>query len=96
MDGDPEVRATAEIAGPLSTSNGPSSHGGVPPGLNSQTALAGHLVVDQQGYGVQPEAVPYDPPPDGPRYAAMGDAVTVNVIEWIGVRLRAAVERAAR
>lgn len=33
--------------------------------------------------------VPYDPRPDGPRYAAMGDAVTVNVIEWIGVRLRA-------
>jgi hypothetical protein len=36
--------------------------------------------------------VPFDPKPDGPRYAAMGDAVTVNVIEWIGVRLRAAVE----
>ena len=28
-----------------------------------------------------------DPKPDGPRYAAMGDAVTVNVLEWIGRRL---------
>jgi hypothetical protein len=28
-----------------------------------------------------------DPPPDGPRYAAIGDAVTVNVAEWIGWRL---------
>jgi hypothetical protein len=35
-------------------------------------------------------AVPFDPKPDGPRYAAMGDAVTVNVIEWIGVRVAAA------
>jgi hypothetical protein len=25
--------------------------------------------------------------PDGRRYAALGDAVTVNVIEWIGRRL---------
>jgi hypothetical protein len=33
------------------------------------------------------EVAPTDPLPDGPRYAAMGDAVTVNVIEWIGVRL---------
>ena len=28
-----------------------------------------------------------DPPPDGPRYAAMGNAVTVNVAEWIGRRI---------
>lgn len=27
------------------------------------------------------------PLPDGPRYAAMGDAVTVPVIEWIGRRI---------
>ena len=26
---------------------------------------------------------------DGPRYAAMGDAVTVNVIQWIGERIGA-------
>jgi site-specific DNA-cytosine methylase len=26
-------------------------------------------------------------PPDSPRYAAMGDAVTVNVAEWLGTRL---------
>lgn len=29
--------------------------------------------------------------PDSPRYAAMGDAVTVNVAEWIGARLIAEV-----
>ena len=28
-----------------------------------------------------------DPPPDGPRYAAMGNAVTVNVAHWIGLRI---------
>ena len=28
-----------------------------------------------------------DPQPDGPRYAATGNAVTVNVIEWIGRRI---------
>lgn len=36
---------------------------------------------------------PVDPKPDGPRYAAMGDAVTANVAEWIGLRLVAALER---
>jgi DNA-cytosine methyltransferase len=30
----------------------------------------------------------YDPKPDGPRYAQMGNAVTVNVAEWLGHRLR--------
>jgi len=28
-----------------------------------------------------------DPPPDGPRYSACGDAVTVNVAQWIGERI---------
>ncbi len=36
-------------------------------------------------------AIQRDPLPDGPRYAAMGDAVTVPVIEWIGHRLARAV-----
>ena len=31
--------------------------------------------------------------PDGPRYAALGDAVTVPVIEWIGRRILAAHEQ---
>src|SRR3989304_593576 len=34
--------------------------------------------------------------PDGRRYAALGDAVTVNVIEWIGWRLAAAENDGAR
>jgi hypothetical protein len=38
---------------------------------------------------------PHDPLPDSPRYAAMGDAITVNVAEWIGVRLKFAMERDA-
>lgn len=36
---------------------------------------------------------PDDPKPDGPRYAAMGDAVTVNCAEWLGLRLLAALRR---
>lgn len=32
-------------------------------------------------------------PPDSPRYAAMGDAVTVNVAEWLGARLRGVVAK---
>jgi len=35
-----------------------------------------------------PDLTPLDPKPDGPRYAAAGDSVTVPVIEWIGRRLR--------
>ncbi len=35
-----------------------------------------------------PVTCAYDPKPDGPRYAQMGNAVTVNVAEWIGQRLR--------
>lgn len=35
-----------------------------------------------------PVTCAYDPKPDGPRYAQMGNAVTVNVAEWIGHRLR--------
>ena len=35
-----------------------------------------------------PVTCPVDPRPDGPRYAQMGNAVTVNVAQWIGERLR--------
>jgi len=35
-----------------------------------------------------PVTCAYDPKPDGPRYAQMGNAVTVNVAEWLGHRLR--------
>ena len=40
------------------------------------------------GGGETTDRCAFDPKPDGPRYAAMGDAVTVNVAEWIGRRLR--------
>lgn len=58
------------------------------PGSNTSTevlALAQHdqdlaEQLDRDGFL---EAVPYDPTPDGPRYSAMGDAVTVNVLHWI-------------
>jgi len=36
---------------------------------------------------VDGDSVEIDPPPDGRRYAAIGDAVTVPVAEWIGKRL---------
>lgn len=39
------------------------------------------------------ERVPFDPKPDGPRYAACGDAVTVSVATWIGRRLLAHPEQ---
>jgi DNA (cytosine-5)-methyltransferase 1 len=35
-----------------------------------------------------PVTCAYDPKPDGPRYAQMGNAVTVNVAEWLGHRLK--------
>lgn len=41
------------------------------------------------------ELTPFDPRPDGPRYSAMGDAVTVPVLEWIGRRVMGAVAEAA-
>ena len=40
-----------------------------------------------QGRAAGPTS-PVDPRPDGPRYAQMGNAVTVNVAQWIGERLR--------
>jgi site-specific DNA-cytosine methylase len=39
---------------------------------------------------------PYDCPPDSPRYSGLGDAVTASVAQWLGERLRAALEREAR
>lgn len=38
------------------------------------------------------EDAPVDPKPDSPRYAAMGDAISVPVSEWIGIRLKYAIE----
>jgi DNA (cytosine-5)-methyltransferase 1 len=35
----------------------------------------------------RPLACPFDPSPDGPREAQMGNAVTVSVAEWIGRRI---------
>jgi DNA (cytosine-5)-methyltransferase 1 len=31
--------------------------------------------------------------PDGPRYTALGNSMAVNVMEWLGMRIQAAVER---
>jgi len=54
--------------------------GGAPPhpnGVRTPPGAAGH--VDDPDWP--------NPRPDGPRYSACGDAVTVNVAEWIGRRL---------
>lgn len=40
-------------------------------------------------HGRESNSCALDVAPDGPRFAAMGDAVTVNVAEWIGRRLMA-------
>jgi site-specific DNA-cytosine methylase len=50
------------------------------PGTHQTTYVAGTAVAA----GL---ACPYDCPPDGPRYAALGDAVTAPVARWIGERL---------
>lgn len=42
------------------------------------------------GNGSPTDRCVLDPKPDGPRYAACGDAVTVNVAHWIGLRLNEA------
>lgn len=82
-----------------------STHGheGVGTGMPNMSAPGESLALTTRAdrytvFGDLPEdlrVVPYDPAPDGRRYAAMGDAVTVNTIEWIAVRLRAAIEKAA-
>jgi DNA (cytosine-5)-methyltransferase 1 len=43
-----------------------------------------------------PDGGELDPQPDGPRYSACGDAVTVPVAQWIGERILAEVNRRAR
>ena len=44
-----------------------------------------------EAYAADPEQAAWDCKcPDGPRYRALGNAVTVSVIEWIGRRLREA------
>jgi DNA (cytosine-5)-methyltransferase 1 len=50
-------------------------------GMRAATGLPGRV-----------DGAPDDPRPDGRRYAAVGDAVTVNVAEWIGRRLNMEAE----
>lgn len=70
----------------------------VHPGLRSDQAGVRRLTPTEcerlQGFPdgwtiPDPDADPGNlhPKPDGPRYAQMGNAVTVNVAEWIGRRL---------
>jgi hypothetical protein len=41
------------------------------------------------GAGAASDRCALDPPPDGQRYSACGDAVTVPVAQWLGERLNA-------
>jgi site-specific DNA-cytosine methylase len=50
-------------------------------------ALGSNAQIGVTGGGPERLACAYDPKPDSPRYAQMGNAVTVNVAEWIGHRL---------
>jgi hypothetical protein len=55
-----------------------------------QAVLAGVSCHEPEAQTVEQADAPasiVNPKPDGPRYAACGDAVTVNVAEWIGRRL---------
>lgn len=52
------------------------------PALGAQAYLA------HNGRGAETATSPFDPRPDGPRYAQMGNAVSVPVAQWIGERLR--------
>ena len=63
-------------------------------GANGQGISEGETsTVDRTGAGAvfgtgrRSDRCAYDPQPDSNRYAAMGDAVTVHVAEWIGRRL---------
>ena len=51
-------------------------------------SLGSSAQIGVMGSGSGDTSCPHDPKPDGPRYAQMGNAVTVNVAEWIGHRLR--------
>ncbi len=48
------------------------------------------------GTGPSRERCALDPQPDGPRYAACGDAVTTYVAEWIGRRLLSHIQQCER
>lgn len=50
--------------------------------------LGASAYLAHNGRGAETATCPVDPRPDGPRYAQMGNAVTVNVAYWIGQRLR--------
>lgn len=83
-----------EVSPTLAAGEGPNRHGVGAWSTTQLTALVERhgpdvlLAIQLEADGFLP-AVPLDLKPDGPRYAAMGDAVTVDVIEWIGVRLLA-------
>jgi hypothetical protein len=50
-------------------------------------ALGSNAQIGVSGNGITGDRSALDPKPDGPRYAQMGNAVTVQVAEWIGYRL---------
>ena len=50
-------------------------------------ALGSNAQIGVSGSGIAADSCALDPKPDGPRYAQMGNAVTVQVAEWIGHRL---------
>jgi hypothetical protein len=60
---------------------------GSAPTLRGHRFSAGNACVSHHSAVAAGIACPYDCPPDGPRYAALGDAVTAPVARWIGERL---------
>jgi site-specific DNA-cytosine methylase len=64
------------------------------PPLTVKSVHVGAIAVREAEEARDTGDVPVDPKPDSPRYASLGDAVTTNCAEWIGIRLMRAVEKA--
>lgn len=60
---------------------------GVGPGFNGGDRNVLAAAVAMSRGAPRRDSCRLDPAPDGRRYAAMGDAVTVNVLHWLGERL---------
>lgn len=60
---------------------------GIGPTLNAQKGGGQRGTAHVQAVASEGDDEAYDPLPDGPRYAAMGNAVSVPVAHWIGERI---------
>lgn len=93
-------RGTPLVAGGFMAGQGPKARGvgyeeGASPTLKSSESGSNRAPTIHTNRPIEDNICSFDPLPDSFRYAAMGDAVTVPVISWIGVRLAAAIDSLA-